>query len=1469
MARTQFSAQVYDRQNTRELRHVKSRIQRAYDALCKEAGIIGTATGWSDPNKQFKLSDYPNAQKKIEKLLEGLSGEIQSIITDGIDAAWELSHKKNSSMVKSLAKQYGWSEERANALSRRNLASLAAFKARTDAGMHLSDRVWDFVKNDRQNIEWALELGLSEGKSAAALSRDVRQYLNEPNKLFRRVRDKHGNLVLSQAAKAYHPGRGVYRSSYKNALRLAATETNMAYRTADHEAWQKMPFVIGIEVKLSDVHATSNIQGKKYPHRYADMCDELAGVYPKDFKFTGWHPHCRCFVIAKLASRDELKKYSQLTDEQQKNYHFEGEVREAPKVYNEWIQKNELRITNASSTPYFIRDNAHYTDAAIHPEKYQVKSLVLQYDVVDSLNAFREYASTHPGSKKFQEALDKALKAQLGGNQDEFDAAMKELSKIQSTNERVAKYLKDKKAATPKEDPNKKLLEEDLAKFTKEQIKNIEDLEKALKQKRGLQMSYEKANTGRENPKYNPKYLRDPNGNYQDDKGNTYILNPKWKEKDSGYSVNCQTCTVIHELRRRGFNVEAIDNYDRKVWKIYDKQGLTNHRLGKWLDKDGNPVGYTYAYTSSKKINTKEGVEEFFEEFSKGKDGRFEISVDWKSGSAHVFCAERINGKWKFFDPQSGRMDVWHTDYALRAKLPMCGIVRTDDKLINTKLVETFIAKGELPIGKTIQITKEQRIADAAMKRHFNRTEEDKQKLTDFWNKRKQETKQLRNEMNNAIISAHNIEDAKNAVGDLEDIILGNKYSIKTKAGKTATGSIEKLKEATLGIKKIVEEYNATISEAKALAKEFAGIKGIDTSAAVNAKSIKTAKEEIEKLKAEKAKIIQEAKNITLNAKDNAWVPASELDKLNDPSKFKTLKEYKKHAENVKKMAEEADAAMTAMEDIIPDVKTKWSKKFTKEELQETIDNYYKNINKWKSKYQSDSYLKANYTEDEYLIKKSKYEAYDYLGTNMNDCQSKIKTWEAAQSSYLKLVDKTEKKIWTNASNEKIKEFVEFSKAHPKAITLAGCVKDLSDAINKYDIAMFEQKIAQAESLKNTLEKRANKAAQAKLKATAGDPNAINDLRNSQANDNQFWDAAGLAWTRKDKVFKNQAQIDEFESAVKSQDRDLVTKLLQKRGIDLTNPYDQYRKDAATWIKTCDEARSHWLDYARKAWTNGTDKEKYAAWNYTEGSCYLTQTLRGNDGFCYYTGSRKNINTITEDEINLTSWISKNKFDEDMWVKRDELSSITNDVFGIDLSKYMADYKVRYENDIKIKNNKIKIDRIEQKSSLTNNDKSFIKQLKDEINNLEAENSKLKSLIGTEGVDESFASTGNNKETLFCGGKDVMLNIYCPRGTQGIYVDPFSNFGYVNGKQNEENGLNWNGKDISDDGENEIILQRGAKLRIIKVEFNPNDYYGHGRWYIDVELVEQNPRKVVEYRHDRKSDFHGKDGWYAVFEGDK
>ena len=185
---------------------------------------------------------------------------------------------------------------------------------------------------------------------AGELSREVRKYLLEPEKLFRRVRNKHGELVLSKAAKAYHPGQGVYRSSYKNAMRVTRTETNMAYRTADITRWQQLPFVTGYEVKTSKSHKERMPMG--------DICDDLAGVYPKGFMFKGWHPHCLCYIVPKLCTDKELEELTQrILDGTEDEFTPAGMVEDVPNQFKEWVAENTERIEAAQSLPYFLRDN--------------------------------------------------------------------------------------------------------------------------------------------------------------------------------------------------------------------------------------------------------------------------------------------------------------------------------------------------------------------------------------------------------------------------------------------------------------------------------------------------------------------------------------------------------------------------------------------------------------------------------------------------------------------------------------------------------------------------------------------------------------------------------------------------------------------------------------------------------------------------------------------------------------------------------------------------------------------------------------------------------------------------------------------------------------------------------------------------------------------------------------------------------
>ena len=221
------------------------------------------------------------------------------------------------------------------------------------------------------------DVGIRNGMAAVDRTQELKQWLVHPDKLFCRVRDENGLLQLSEKAKAFHPGRGVYRSSYMNARRLAATETNIAYRTADHLRWQQMDFVVGIEICLSNNHTIrlqpgettddpKQLRADGTPKANAvrplhDICDELKGRYPKTFKFTGWHPHCRCYAVSILKTDEELAKDNErILNGEEPAEGSENEVKEVPEGFKEWVDKNGERIKGAKSLPYFVRDNVDY-----------------------------------------------------------------------------------------------------------------------------------------------------------------------------------------------------------------------------------------------------------------------------------------------------------------------------------------------------------------------------------------------------------------------------------------------------------------------------------------------------------------------------------------------------------------------------------------------------------------------------------------------------------------------------------------------------------------------------------------------------------------------------------------------------------------------------------------------------------------------------------------------------------------------------------------------------------------------------------------------------------------------------------------------------------------------------------------------------------------------------------------------------
>ena len=319
-----------------------------FDAVQKIARA-GEKTHFSDPEAEFRLKDYPSANKQVDEAMTALHNALVTTIQSNCEEAWELAESKNDEIVDAIGRYTKLTDEQVKKWKYRNAEAASKFIKRTSNNFNLSQNVWKLTDEFKGEMELALDIGLGDGKSAASLATDMKKYLKDPDKLFRRVRDKHGALKLSKNAAAYHPGRGKYRSAYKNALRVTGTEGNIAYRTADYERWQQLDFVDGIEITTSPTN-----------HPVADICDELKGVYPKEFKWTGWHPMCRCNATAKMGDFDEfLAKQQEYIYNGTKPDFSNGKVTEMPDNFDKWVNDNDERIANASSLPYFLADNGN------------------------------------------------------------------------------------------------------------------------------------------------------------------------------------------------------------------------------------------------------------------------------------------------------------------------------------------------------------------------------------------------------------------------------------------------------------------------------------------------------------------------------------------------------------------------------------------------------------------------------------------------------------------------------------------------------------------------------------------------------------------------------------------------------------------------------------------------------------------------------------------------------------------------------------------------------------------------------------------------------------------------------------------------------------------------------------------------------------------------------------------------------
>jgi len=310
----------FDKKVSRRINRLIARIMRLYNSNTVDIKLIYNHAKLINSKR---LDDY--TKKRIEEAVKELYDTIKQEIEKAAGEVATMTGEQNFTLSKSI---YGKAKIPAKSLFiKGSINAVRSFLNRKDYGIPFSKRIWRQRREYRRRIEQAMIEGLKKGTPAKTIAKEI---------------------LSSHKINAH--GKGIYNDPRKNAERLAATEVNKAYQYANWKAWKDDPRIKGIKVQLSNNHPIY------------DICDELEGVYPKDFLFAGWHPNCRCVAVPVLISERERSLHEDYLLGLRKEPPQIKYVTQPPKKFNEWLEKHSERIKGWKNTPDWIINNAKYVN---------------------------------------------------------------------------------------------------------------------------------------------------------------------------------------------------------------------------------------------------------------------------------------------------------------------------------------------------------------------------------------------------------------------------------------------------------------------------------------------------------------------------------------------------------------------------------------------------------------------------------------------------------------------------------------------------------------------------------------------------------------------------------------------------------------------------------------------------------------------------------------------------------------------------------------------------------------------------------------------------------------------------------------------------------------------------------------------------------------------------------------------------
>lgn len=336
------------------------RLGMLYSGYVKKLLALGYSEDVLENDALFNFDNFPVLKARLNEIFNDYFQNSMLCYKSGITSGVSLAYSHDNDALG----QFSVLTDKALETARKTAAAtFIANRLNAKNGLNLAQSVWNYCQQTKSEFEMAMSNviadGLEKGTSAEEVGRRIRQYLNNPDMMYRRY---HTVKVLKNGQKKdivtwrrkriidgrvrfveeplEHVGQGVYRSARKNALRVARTEINAAYHKARNGRWANEPFVIGQHIHISPQHD---------PDEDADICDELEGYYPKDFDWDGWHPQCMCTSDPVMISGEERKQFYKrmLNGEDMSGYVSPNSIKDVPDQYKRYIEANSDKIVDA------------------------------------------------------------------------------------------------------------------------------------------------------------------------------------------------------------------------------------------------------------------------------------------------------------------------------------------------------------------------------------------------------------------------------------------------------------------------------------------------------------------------------------------------------------------------------------------------------------------------------------------------------------------------------------------------------------------------------------------------------------------------------------------------------------------------------------------------------------------------------------------------------------------------------------------------------------------------------------------------------------------------------------------------------------------------------------------------------------------------------------------------------------------